>query len=56
MERIMCEQANQARLEPQVAAQYRQTDNTCMSCLSTDVCMEAWEVNDECRKLREEEG
>jgi hypothetical protein len=56
MEKIMCKQANRARLEPPVAAQYRQIDNTCMSCLSGDICMEAWVVNDECRKLKEEDG
>jgi hypothetical protein len=56
MEKIMCKQAKNARLEPPVAAQYRQIDNVCMSCLSGDICMEAWVVNDECRKLKEEEG
>lgn len=56
MEKIMCKQANRARLEPPVAAQYRQLDNTCMSCLSGDICMEAWVVNDQYMRLKEEEG
>jgi hypothetical protein len=55
MEKIMCKQAKNARLEPPVAAQYRRIDNTCMSCLSTDICLEAWVDNDEYRKLKEEE-